>query len=177
MTTDDLAGYTALALTPGIGPARLRTLLDATESPDGALSAPFAFLCSLPGFSRAAATAVQNARREDGERTLVAAAAAGSTVLAPFDRRYPALLREIPDPPPILFAAGNLALLDRPAVAIVGSRDHSAYGAQVCSAVAGRASALGLVVVSGMARGLDALAHAAALDAALLDAALLDAIL
>lgn len=165
MTTADLAGYLALALTPGIGPGRLRTLLAAFDTPDGAFSAPFAFLCTLPGYSRAAATAVRAARREDGERAIARAAAAGATVLAPFDRRYPPTLHVIPDPPAALFCAGDLSLLDRAAVAIVGSRDHSDYGARVCAAVSRCAASAGIVVVSGMARGLDAIAHRAALDA------------
>jgi DNA processing protein len=65
----------------------------------------------------------------------------------------------------LLYAMGHVPLLDRPAVAVEGSRDHSAYGAEVCRRVAGEVAALGVVVVSGMARGLDALAHGAALDA------------
>jgi DNA processing protein len=73
-------------------------------------------------------------------------------------------LRNIPDPPPVLFALGDLSLLHRTAAAIVGSRDHSSYGAEVCRAVAGTAAQRGIVIVSGMARGLDAVAHTAALD-------------
>ena len=91
---------------------------------------------------------------------------AGGRALLATDPEFPALLRHIPDPPPVLFALGDLGLLDRPAVAIVGSRDHSAYGAEVCRERSpGRPPPAGLVVVSGMARGLDAVAHAAALDA------------
>jgi DNA processing protein len=161
---DDLAGYVALALAPNIGPARLRTLLDACGSPDGAFSAPFAFLCSLPGFSRAAATGVRAVRRTDGDLALRRTAAAGGRLLAPHAPDFPAALREIPDPPALLFVSGDPALLERPAVAIVGSRDHSPYGAAVCRMAAQRAAQAGIVVVSGMARGLDALAHHAALD-------------
>lgn len=161
----DLAGYVALALAPNIGPARLRTLLDACGSPDGAFSAPFALLCSLPGFSRAAATGVRSARREEGQRVLRQTEAAGGQVLTALDDAFPAALRDIPDAPVLLFAVGAIDLLHRPAVAIVGSRDHSAYGAAVCRLVAGRAAEAGIVVVSGMARGLDAAAHHAALDA------------
>jgi len=162
---DDLAGYVALALAPSIGPVRLRTLLDACNSPDGAFSAPFAFLCSLPGFSRAAATSVRSVRRADGEQAIRRTEAAGGQILVPDAPAFPAALRDIPDPPPLLFVIGEPALLERPAVAIVGSRDHSAYGAAVCCMVAERAARAGIVVVSGMARGLDARAHHAALDA------------
>lgn len=162
---DDLAGYVALALVPGIGPVRLRALLDACGSPDGAFSAPFARLGTVPGFSRAAVTGVRSARREHGEEVLRRTAALGGFVVTPFDSRFPPALREIPDAPALLFLSGSPELLQRPAVAIVGSRDHSAYGATVCRLVAARAAEAGIVVVSGMARGLDAVAHEAALDA------------
>jgi DNA processing protein len=75
------------------------------------------------------------------------------------------VLRDIPDPPALLFAAGRLELGREPAVAMVGSRTHTRYGGDVCRYLAGGAARAGLAVVSGMARGIDALAHAAALDA------------
>jgi DNA processing protein len=65
----------------------------------------------------------------------------------------------------LLFAQGDLTLLERPAVAIVGSRDHSDYGAECCHQLATAVAERGIAVVSGMARGLDAIAHSAALDA------------
>jgi DNA processing protein len=162
---DDLAAYVALALAPAIGPARLRTLLDACGSPDGAFSAPFAFLRSLPGFSRAAATSVKSASRKDGLSVLEAVERVGGSVLVPDDPSFPPALREIPDAPTLLFAAGRADLLAAPAVALVGSRDHSPYGATVAAEVSRTAAAAGIAVVSGMARGLDAVAHETALDA------------
>ena len=85
-------------------------------------------------------------------------------VLAPDDPRFPPALRQIPDAPTLLFAAGNLDLLCRTAVAIVGSRSHTRYGGEACRHFAGGLARAGVVVVSGMARGIDALAHGAALD-------------
>jgi DNA processing protein len=85
--------------------------------------------------------------------------------LTPDDPRFPQALREIPDAPSLLFAAGRLDLLGEPCVAIVGSRTHSRYGAEVCRHFASGLVRSGLVVVSGMARGLDAIAQHAALDA------------
>lgn len=163
---DDRAAHVALALAPGIGPARFTTLLATFGSPDGALAAPFEFLCRLPGFSRAAATAVHSARPEQGQEVLDQVKNLGGRCLLPGDPDFPQPLGNIPDPPPLLFALGSLAHLRRPAVAIVGSRDHSAYGREVCGLLAGAAARAGLAVVSGMARGLDAVAHTAALDAA-----------
>lgn len=115
--------------------------------------------------SKACATAIKSTSVSAGERVLHEVEGLGGHTLLPEDADFPAALLEIPEPPPLLFALGDLSLLRRPAVAIVGSRDHSAYGAEACRMVAGTAAAAGLVVVSGMARGLDAVAHLAALDA------------
>ncbi len=154
----------ALASVPGIGPKRLAALLKTFGSANGALSAPFAFLCRVPGISKAGATAIRAAKLEIGVKVLERVAELGGRCLLPDDPEFPAALREIPDSPMYLFACGRLELLALPAVAIVGSRDHSQYGADMCRMVAERAARAGLAVVSGMARGLDAVAHHAALD-------------
>ncbi|MGI9041150.1 MAG: DNA-processing protein DprA [Gemmatimonadales bacterium] len=163
---DERAAWLALAMVPGIGPVRLQTLLATCHTPLGAHSAPFEFLCTLPGFSRAAASAVKQTTPLAGRTLLEQAERHGARVFASFDPDFPELLRHIPDPPPVLFARGDLGLLRRPAVAVVGSRDHSPYGASVCRMVAAESAGAGIVVVSGMARGLDAVAHGAALAAA-----------
>jgi DNA processing protein len=157
--------YLALTQVPGMGPVRLQSLLSAFRTALGAHSAPFAALQELPGFSRAAASALKATPLEIGRKTAESAAKLGAEVLIPADAAYPDLLRKIPDPPPVLFALGDRSLLARPAAAVVGSRDHSAYGADVCRTLSGAAAAAGVVIVSGMARGLDAAAHNAALDA------------
>ena len=162
---EERAAYVALALTPGIGPARLEALLAHCHSPFGALSAPFAFLCTVPGISRAAATAIKETSPAAGEEALAKVAALNARCLLPDDPEWPAALREISDAPTLLFVVGDTKLLELPAVAIVGSRDHSAYGAEVCHRMATAAAEAGVAVVSGMARGLDAIAHGAALDA------------
>jgi DNA processing protein len=157
--------YLALTQVPGMGPARLQTLLDACHTPLGAHSAPFAFLCTIPGIGRAGATAIKETPLNTGQQLVDAAERIGARILVPEDADFPGQLRSIADPPPVLFAIGNLALVERQALAVVGSRDHSAYGEAVARAVAAQAVRAGLVVVSGMARGLDAVAHSAALDA------------
>jgi DNA processing protein len=162
---DERAMYLAVAMTPGIGPHRLATLLQACITSLGAHSAPFSFLRALPGFSPAAATAVREARVEEGYRLLRQAEEMGARVMTLLDSDYPALLHTIGEPPPVLFLLGDCGLLDYPAVAIVGSRDHSPYGAEVCRTLATAAARRGIVVISGMARGLDAVGHVAALDA------------
>jgi DNA processing protein len=160
------AAYVALALTPGIGPSRLHAILESCHTATGAFSAPFAFLRSIPGMTLAAASALAAGSVETGARALQQAERLGGRVLVLTDPEYPELLRHIPDSAPVLFALGDLTLLDRAAVAIVGSRDHTPYGGEVARALAWGAASAGVVVVSGMARGLDAVAHDGALDAA-----------
>jgi DNA processing protein len=85
-------------------------------------------------------------------------------VLVESDPRYPAGLRALHDPPPVIFARGRLELLDRPALAIVGSRRPTAYGREAARALAAGVARAGVVVVSGMARGIDGVAHEAAFE-------------
>ncbi|HZB27590.1 MAG TPA: DNA-processing protein DprA [Gemmatimonadales bacterium] len=161
---DERLAYLALTQVPGMGPARLKTLLSFFPTAHGAHSAPFEFLCALPGFSRAFASEIKGTPLDVGWKTQENADRLGAKVLLPVDHDYPALLHQIPDPPPVLFALGDLSLFSQPAAAIVGSRDHSACGADVCRGVASAAAQAGIVIVSSMARGLDAVAHTAALD-------------
>jgi DNA processing protein len=166
--TDERVAFLALTQVPGMGATRLQTLMTACSSAIGAHSAPFEFLCALPGFTSALVSALKSTPLRTGQKILDDAARVGARVLTMDDMddpAYPELLRSIPDPPPVLFAMGQGDLVFRPAAAIVGSRDHTVYGADVCRQVAGVAAGSGVVIVSGMARGLDAVAHAAALDA------------
>lgn len=162
---DERLAYLALTQVSGMGPARLSTLLSTFETASGAHSAPFAFLRTLPGCSGAFVSALKATPLDAGRRLVESADRVGASILVPADTDFPAALRVIPDPPPVLFVLGDRALLERPAVAIVGSRDHTAYGGEVCRLIAREAVWAGAVVVSGMARGLDAAAHTAALDA------------
>ena len=162
---DELAAYLALAQVPGIGAARLRTLVAAFQSAGAALRAPHGAIAALPGFSRAAATAIRAGSPQAGHDILDQLDRLEARVLLPDDPAFPPLLSEVPDPPALLFAWGDTALLVRPAAGIVGSRDHTPYGAEAARLLAAGVAGAGVVVVSGMARGIDAIAHAAALDA------------
>lgn len=161
---DERLAYLTLTQVPGMGPARLKTLLTTYPSPLGAFSAPFEFLCTLSGFSRAFATAIKETSLEIGRKVFRDASALGVEVLFPDHERFPAQLATIPDPPPVLFAMGDDSLASRPSIAIVGSRDHSSYGGEVCRMLSRTVASHCVVVVSGMARGLDAVAHRAALE-------------
>ncbi|MDX2194651.1 MAG: DNA-processing protein DprA [Gemmatimonadales bacterium] len=163
LTGEARLAWLALAQVPGVGARRFEALLAAFGSAEAALAAPPAAVAAVRGIGTACAAAIARARPEAARTMLEAFARAGATVLLPDDDTYPASLRTIDEPPLFLAALGRLDLLERRAVAVVGSRDHSAYGATCASMVTAAAAAAGLVVVSGMARGIDAIVHEAAL--------------
>ncbi len=163
MSGPDVA-YIALALTPGIGAARLSSLLARFETAAAAIRAPAEALRDVPGISLAAATAIRKADPARAERLVARTVELGGRPLTPNDLDFPPALRVIPDPPTLLFAAGNAAHAANLGLAVVGSRSHTRYGAEVCRHLAGGAARAGIMIVSGMARGIDGLAHTAALD-------------
>jgi DNA processing protein len=99
------------------------------------------------------------------EREVTALAAVGATFIAWSDDAYPVRLREIPDPPPVLAVRGGIEAGDEVAIAVVGTRRASEYGRRIASEIAGGLAAAGVTVVSGMAAGIDAAAHRAAIEA------------
>lgn len=126
-----------------------------------------AWACRARGSkSDGAALRAEVARVEDAAAAQVARAARTGALSIPcVDPRYPALLAAIPDPPPLLWVRGLGATLSAPAVALVGSRTATPYGLALAARLSRDLAAAGLVIVSGLARGVDSAAHAAALDA------------
>lgn len=157
--------YLTLALIPGLGARRVAGLLSRFGSATGVLAASRQELFTVPGLGRAAACAILKPPHEEAERLVARATDTGHITLVPSDSGYPARLRSIPDPPVVLFAVGRLDALVPAGVAIVGSRDHSRYGARIAAELGRVAAEAGIPVISGMARGLDAVAQQAALDA------------
>lgn len=80
------------------------------------------------------------------------------------DKKYPAILKEIPDPPKELYIKGEIIPQDKVAVAVVGTRKYSQYGKQAALDIAGKLAKLGITIVSGLAKGIDTFAHQAALE-------------
>jgi len=111
--------------------------------------------------ARAALRAPEDAR---AERWATEIERSGVRLVTPFDEEYPRHLAEIADPPLVLFALGSLERLRSPAVAVVGSRDATRYGRDVAASLGRALSAVGVCVVSGLARGVDAAAHEAAIE-------------
>ncbi|MEJ2216613.1 MAG: DNA-processing protein DprA [Gemmatimonadota bacterium] len=147
-----------LVLLPGIGPVRLRQLVGRHGSPEAALRCDEPDVCA----ARAALAEKPGLAGRIG-RAITIVERLGILVLTLNDAAYPERLRHLRDPPYCLFARGNLDLLARPVVGVVGTRKHTEYGGEMARMLAGGLSRAGVVVVSGLARGIDGLAHAAAL--------------
>jgi DNA processing protein len=111
-----------------------------------------------------AARHVKICSRVDAERELKAAQALGVRLVALTEAEYPARLAEIDDAPPLLAVRGDAAVLARPMIAVVGSRNASAAGAKIAARLARDLVDAGLVIASGLARGIDAAAHRATLE-------------
>ena len=154
----------AYALLPFLTPARIRLLREHFDPLADVQRAPSRLLEGLLSVGSDEAETVKNPLRLPQIREIVAQHAANAVAIV--DAAYPALLREIVDPPFALFYRGDLSLLEKPIVAVVGSRRASAYGTNAASHLAKQLASAGIVVASGLARGIDAAAHQAALDSA-----------
>jgi DNA processing protein len=158
-----------LASLPGIGPARLGALIAAFGSAERVLGATAAELSRVPGVGRETlrrlATASSPEARERARRGLAALERLGAVALTPADLAYPESFRQLGDAPFLLFASGDLALLEAPGVALVGTRQPTEYGRATAASLAAELGRAGYTIVSGMARGIDTAAHEAALDA------------
>ncbi len=149
----------------GIGPVRLRALLDYFGDIERAWHAPGDEL-HRAGLDRRSLENLLAARATlDLEREVKRVTAAGAQVLTWESPDYPRLLREISDPPPVLYVKGTLTEEDAWAIAVVGTRRASAYGREVTRRLVTVLARSGITIVSGLARGIDAEAHRAALEA------------
>ena len=159
MTRDpELGSWLQLALTPGLGPATLRKLLREFGLPHAVLARKHGDL--LPYTGAAALDALHSLPvREAVQRALDWASEARHFVVTLADEGYPRPLLEIADPPPLLYAHGRLELLQRAALAVVGSRNATAQGERNAEEFARALSRSGLTIVSGLALGIDAAAH------------------
>jgi DNA processing protein len=159
----------ALALTrvPGVGAVTFRTLINVLGDAEAVFRASPSALKSVPGCPRHVADAV-HAFDEwawvDGE--LDRLANVGGRLLVAGSPEYPVHLGQIHDPPPVLYALGDVAAEERRVIAVVGSRRATPYGAATAARLARELAEAGFVVVSGMARGIDAAAHQGAMSGA-----------
>ena len=151
---------------PGIGPRLYKALVDHFGSASAVLAAPMSELRMVPGIGAKLSQAVSRARDEiDVAEEIEFCRQQGIALVGLGDEGYPRMLAEIPDPPTILYVHGELKPQDSLAIAIVGSRHATQYGLAQAERLAASLARAGLVIVSGLARGIDAAAHRGALAA------------
>jgi DNA processing protein len=156
--------WLALSLTPGVGAGRGRKLIERFAAIDRVFAASLTEL-EASGLPAAAAQSITS-----GKSLELAAAEydhlreAGATIIAPDDAEFPKQLREIYDPPLVLYLLGNAEVINQPGIAVVGTRHPTPYGVGMAERLACDLAARGLVIFSGMARGIDTAAHRGALN-------------
>jgi DNA processing protein len=157
--------WLALSLTPGLGPTKARKLVEHFGS------APAVFRASLTELEGSGIQAVSAQSLATGKSAelareeLARAADAGVTVLCMDDALYPRRLKEIYDPPIILYVRGDAEVLNKPGIAMVGTRHPTPYGSGMAERLACDLAAQGLVIISGMARGVDTASHRGSISA------------
>jgi DNA processing protein len=151
--------WLALTMVPGLGTITTLKALDRFRTPQAIFRASASELEAV-GLSSALARNISSGiAYEDAVDQQQRMADEGVELISFLDQRYPPLLREIFDPPAVLFAKGRIELFERPALAIVGTRRPTAYGLAAAERLAADLAGAGLVIVSGMARGIDTAAH------------------
>ncbi len=163
--TDDLRYWLALLYAPGVGPVLFQRILSAGIQPGELFENPADDVLG-EGF-RLPAKILSYFKSPDWnrvEKDLIWAEKSGCHIISLADFLYPSLLKEIPDPPPLLFVRGNPNVLSLPQLAIVGSRNPSAGGRQIAEDYARQLAQVGLTITSGLALGIDAASHEGALQ-------------
>jgi DNA processing protein len=160
LTDEQRLDWLRLIRSDNVGPRTFRALINHCGGARAALDA-------LPELARrgGASAPARVYPREAAERELAASRKIGIELLALGEPGYPARLRMIDDAPPLLGVRGNVAALEQPMIALVGSRNASAAGVKFAERIARDLSEAGFVIVSGLARGIDAAAHRASLQA------------
>ena len=162
-TENTLRSWNALHHVPPIGPLRIHSLLEIFDSPSAILDAGKSVWIDA-GLSEQMAQSLANPDWEKVESDLKWAEQENTSILTFDDENYPSMLKNIPDPPPIIYILGNAEILKQPQLAIVGSRNPSHAGKDIAHDFAAYLTSMGMTVTSGMALGIDAAAHQGALD-------------
>ncbi len=166
MTPARLAAWLALGTARALPAAALRALLSAFGEPQTVLAQPYRVLAEAVGekAARAVAAAARTDTGDEVERTSAWCALPGHALVTLDDPAYPGALLNLHDPPPLLYVCGGLEWLHVPSVAIVGSRNATPQGIEDAAHFARELAGAGLVIVSGLALGIDAAAHRGALE-------------
>jgi len=157
--------WLALALTPGLGPTRARRIVEFFGGVQNIFAASLTEL-EASGLQVASAQSLGTGRSmELAHDELVRAKAAGVQLVSLDDRLYPAQLKQIYDPPLVLYLRGNVTVISAPGIALVGTRHPTPYGSGMAERLACDLATRGLVIFSGMARGIDTAGHRGAIAA------------
>lgn len=157
--------WLALSLTPGIGSILMKRLLDQFHSPEAVFRAPMKELLKIEGLGEKVAREIKKGPLEKVvEKELSLLEKVEGKILTLNDDHYPARLKEIYDPPPLIYMRGKIRKEDELAVAIVGSRKTTSYGRWITEKIGQDLARHGVTVVSGMARGIDSVAHHGAIQ-------------
>ena len=163
---DEIFYWLALSLTPGVGSTLIKRLVDQFDNPEAVFQAPMKELLRIEGLGEKVVLEIRKGPPEKAvERELSLLKEVGGAILTLKDDAYPKRLRDIYDPPAVLYVRGELKKEDELAVSIVGSRKTSPYGRWITEKVSQELSRHGVTIVSGMARGIDSLAHWGAISA------------
>jgi DNA processing protein len=161
-----LGKWLRLHLTSGLGAKTFTRLRESLGSVEEIIGASAGKLASVPGIGTKKAEKIANSRDQvDVESELDLAEKLGVTILTFECEAYPKLLKQIHDPPQVLYVKGELTRADQLAVAVVGSRNCSQYGQEQASRLSHMLAAAGVTIVSGLARGIDTAAHRGAIAA------------
>lgn len=162
----DIDKWLKLIRADGVGPTTFAKLIEHFRSADRALGASVSELAKIDGIGFKTAEQIAASRGKfDTTTELELAEKLGVWIIHLADERYPPVLKQIYDPPPVLYIKGSLARQDNLAISIVGSRRCSLYGQEQASRLAHFLSSAGFTICSGMARGIDTAAHQGALSA------------
>jgi DNA processing protein len=157
---EDVFYWLALSLIPGVGSILLKRLLDRFQTPEAVFQEPLEELLSIEGLSEKVAREIRKGPLEkEVEKELYLLKEVGGEIVTLRDDSYPKRLRDIYDPPALLYVRGELKREDELAISIVGSRKTSTYGRWVTEKMSQDLARRGVTIVSGMARGIDSLAH------------------
>jgi DNA processing protein len=158
--------FIALNMVPRLGPVNVRRLLELFGSPDRVLIASRGELSAIDGLGQDIVDSILSWESSvDLQKEMIRVREFGAAILTLDDAEYPSQLREIHDPPTVLYVWGKLEPRDRHAIGVVGSRRTSHYGLESAKKISYQIAYSGLTVVSGLARGIDTAAHQAALAA------------
>jgi len=165
MEPSNIRDLLRLQSVPGLGPLKINSLISHFGTPDKVLTAHPRDLSRVAGISKRLSLAIRRHTPPESFITeqLNAVDSLGASIIPYWDERYPVLLKKIYDPPLLLYVRGDLTPQDEGLIAVVGTRTQTSYGERVISLFVPRLVEAGYGIVSGLARGIDTLAHAASL--------------